>query len=306
MKLTSEIKIGITGVVTAVVIIWGINYLKGRNILSSTYTIVARYEQVDGLEPSANVMLKGFKIGTVEEVIFETEAEVPFTVVMEIEKTYPVSSTSVAEITSANLLGSKEINIIPVSGGNYLEDGDMISGGLSGDMITSLMEEVTPLITSIDAAVVKLDSTAAAVNRILNDPNVEKMIANLEEVSGSVRKQLSPRGDITATLSGLKDISTNLSAQNASIATSIRNLEQISTQVSNSALDSLINNLNDVAGNLRFMTGEMQQGTGSLGKLIYEDSLYQQIGMLITNLDSLITDVNENPKKYVSFSLIGK
>lgn len=306
MKFTSEIKIGITGVVTAVVIIWGINYLKGRNILSSTYTIVARYEQVDGLEPSANVTLKGFKIGTVEEVIFETEAEVPFTVVMEIEKSYPVSSTSVAEITSANLLGSKEINIIPVSGGNYLEDGDMISGELSGDMIASLMEEVTPLITSIDAAVVKLDSTAAAVNRILNDPNVERMIANLEEVSGSVRKQLSPRGDITATLSGLKEISTNLSAQNASIATSIRNLEQISTQVSNSALDSLINNLNDVAGNLRFMTSEMQQGTGSLGKLIYEDSLYQQIGMLIANLDSLITDVNENPKKYVSFSLIGK
>ena len=306
MKFTSEIKIGITGVVTAAVIIWGINYLKGRNILSSTYTIIAKYEQVDGLEPSANVMLKGFKIGTVEEVIFVTEAEVPFTVVMEIEKNYPVRNTSIAEITSANLLGSKEINIIPAAGGDYLENGDMISGKLSADMISSLMEEVTPMITSIDAAVVKLDSSAAAVNRILNDPNIERMVSNMEEVTGSVRKQLSPQGDITATLSGLREISTHLSAQNASIATSIRNLEQISTQVSNSALDSLINNLNDVAGNLRYMTGEMQQGTGSLGKLIYEDSLYQQIGKLLTNLDSLITDVNENPKKYVSFSLIGK
>jgi len=306
MKFTSEIKIGITGVVTAAVIIWGINYLKGRNILSSTYTIVAKYERVDGLESSANVMLKGFKIGTVEEVIFVTEAEVPFTVVMEIEKNYPVRNTSIAEITSANLLGSKEINIIPAAGGDYLENGDMISGKLSADMISSLMEEVTPMITSIDAAVVKLDSSAAAVNRILNDPNIERMVSNMEEVTGSVRKQLSPQGDITATLSGLREISTHLSAQNASIATSIRNLEQISTQVSNSALDSLINNLNDVAGNLRYMTGEMQQGTGSLGKLIYEDSLYQQIGKLLTNLDSLITDVNENPKKYVSFSLIGK
>ncbi|MDF1572595.1 MAG: MlaD family protein [Bacteroidales bacterium] len=306
MKFTSEIKIGITGVVTAAVIIWGINYLKGRNILDSTYTIVAKYERVDGLEPSANVMLKGFKIGTVEEVIFETEAEVPFTVVMEIEKSYPVRTTSVAEITSANLLGSKEINIIPAAGGDYLENGDMISGGLSGDRLSSLMEEVTSMIARIDAAVVKLDSVGAAVNRILNDPNVERMVANMEEVSGSVRKQLSPKGDITATLSGLREISTHLGAQNVSIATSIRNLEKISTQVSNSALDSLINNLNDVAGNLRFMTSEMQQGTSSLGKLIYDDSLYQQIGKLITNLDSLVTDVNENPKKYVSFSLIGK
>jgi phospholipid/cholesterol/gamma-HCH transport system substrate-binding protein len=306
MKLTSEVKIGITGVVTIAVIIWGINYLKGRNILKGTYTIIAQYEQVDGLEPSANVMLKGFKIGTVEEVIFETEAAVPFTVVMEIEKTYPVRSSGIAEITSANLLGSKEINILPGAEGDYLENGDVINSSRSGDMIASLMEEVGPVITSLDAAVVRLDSTAAAVNRILEDPAVDMTIGNLEEISGSLRRQLGPGGDITATLSALKEVSETLGAQHASIATTVRNLEQISTQVGESALDTLINNLNEVAGNLRFMTGEMQQGKGSLGKLIYEDSLYQQIGQLISDLDSLITDVNANPKKYVSFSLIGK
>lgn len=306
MKLTSEVKIGITGVVTIAVIIWGVNYLKGRNILKGTYTIVSKYEQVDGLEPSANVMLKGFKIGTVEEVIFETEAAAPFTVVMEIEKSYPLKSSGVAEITSANLLGSKEINILPGSDGDYLENGDVINGSRSVDMIASLMEEVGPVITSLDAAIVRLDSTAAAVNRILEDPAVGMTIGNLEEISGSLRSQLGPGGDVTATLTALKKISVNLSAQHASIATTISNLEHISTQVGESALDSLINNLNEVAGNLHFMTGEMVQGNGSLGKLIYEDSLYQQLGQLISDLDSLITDVNANPKKYVSFSLIGK
>jgi phospholipid/cholesterol/gamma-HCH transport system substrate-binding protein len=306
MKITSEIKIGITGVVTVVVIIWGINYLKGRNILNSTYTVLAKYDQVDGLEPSANVMLKGFKIGTVEEVIFETGAEVPFTVVMEIEKSYPVRATSVAEITNANLLGSKEIKILPAAEGSYLEDGDEISSSLSKDMIASLMEEVGPVITSLDAAIARIDSTAAALNRILEDPSVNKTIASLEEVSGSLRNQLAPRGDVTATLSGLRAISENLGAQHASISGTIQNLEQISNQVSNASLDSLINHLDEVAVNLRFMTGEMQQGNGSLGKLIYEDSLYRQIGSLISGLDSLVTDVNANPKKYVSFSLIGK
>lgn len=306
MKYTSEIKIGITGVVTFAVIFWGINYLKGRNILSSTYTLRAMYAQVDGLEPSADVMLKGFKIGTVEEVIFDTGAEVPFTVVMDIEKAYPVRSGSVAEIYSANLLGSKAIKIIPASVGDYLDDGEVIDSDLSGDMISSLLDEVAPLIRSIDSAVLTLDSTAATVNRLLNDPDVKQTIAHLEEVSGSMQDQFSPEGDLAGTLASLREITENISERNSSIASSIQHFEQISEQISNAALDSLIFNLNEVAGNLDGITGEMQQGSGSLGKLIFEDSLYQQIGRLIADLDSLVSDVNANPKKYVSFSLIGK
>ncbi len=305
MKYTSEIKIGITGLVTTAVIIWGINYLKGRNILESTYTLTAQYGQVDGLEPSANVMLKGFKIGTVEDVIFETEADVPFTVLMEIEKAYPIRAGSIAEIFSADLLGSKAINIVPAEGGNYLADGDQVSGQLADDMIGSVMDKVAPLISSIDAAVLTLDSTATTVNRILEDPNVKQTIAHLEEMSGAMRKQFSPGGDLAVTLASLRQISDTINAQNASIARSITNIEQITGQVSNTEIDSLIFNLGQVTGNLSELTGELNEGTGSLGKLVYEDSLYQQIGQLIADLDSLVTDINENPKKYVSFSLIG-
>lgn len=306
MKYASEVKIGLTGVVTVAVIIWGINYLKGRNILSSTYTLLARYEQVDGLEPSANVMLKGFKIGTVEEVRFDTEEEVPFTIVMEIEKNYPVRSGSIAEIYSANLLGSKAIKIVPSPEGEYLEDGGEIGGDLSGDMIASLLDEVTPLLQRIDAAVLTLDSTAATVNQLLNEPGVKATIAHLEEMSGSLRDQLASDGDLSGTLASLRAISENISDRNNSIARSIENFEQFSNQLSNAALDSLIINLNGVADNLDSLTGEMLLGSGSLGKLIYEDSIYEQIGRLIADLDSLVSDVNKNPKKYVSFSLIGK
>ncbi len=305
MKYTSEIKIGITGLVTIAVIIWGISYLKGRNILESTYTLHAHYEQVDGLEPSANVMLKGFKIGNVRDVIFETEAEVPFTVVMEIEKAYPIRAGSLAEIFSADLLGSKAINIVPAKTGDYVADGEQVKGRMAEDMISSIMEQVDPLIISIDAAVHTLDSTAATVNRILKDPNVEQTIAHFEEMSGAMRKQFSPGGDLAETLASLRQISDTINAQNASIARSIGNIEQITDQISNTEIDSLIYNLSRVTGNLNNLTGEMKEGTGSLGKLIYEDSLYQQIGQLIADLDSLVSDINENPKKYVSFSLIG-
>src|SRR6056297_3001925 len=135
MRISSEVKIGITGVVTVVVIIWGINFLKGRNVFSNNYSLIATYDQVDGLEPSAKVMMNGFKIGTVERIIFDTEAVVPFTLFMEIENEYRIRSNSVAEIYNADLLGSKAIKIIQSEEHRFLEEGDTLKSRLAGDIV---------------------------------------------------------------------------------------------------------------------------------------------------------------------------
>ena len=306
MKNTSEIKIGITGVITIIVMIWGVNYLKGRNILKSKYNLIVQYEQLDGLEASANVMTKGFKIGTVEKITFESEKEIPFNVLLEIEKDYKIPKGSRAEIYSSNLIGSKAVNIIPSDQAHNYEDGEVMSGSLSADMLSSLQDDLSPLIIAIRGAVMTLDSTAKYINEILNNPDIDEIVGNLEDVSGSVSYQLSDNGEFTATLKNLGAISDNIQSQNAAIARSIQNLDQVSGQIAGSDLDSLITHLNKVAGNLTDITDEMKNKNGSMGKLIYDDQLYIQINQLTASLDSLVSDINENPKKYVSFSLFGK
>lgn len=306
MTITGEAKIGITGIITVLVIIWGINFLKGRNVLSSNYILIATYDQVDGLEPSAKVMMNGFKIGTVDNILFDTEAGVPFTLFLEIEKKYRIRQGSKAKIFSADLLGSKAVQIEPSGEGAFLANEDTIYGDIAADMFSSLLDEVSPLLVNISAAVQTLDSTGTALNHILSDPAVRSMIRNLDRATGSLDDQLAESGNLAQTFENLKIISGGIGSQNESIKNTLASLESVSGKLEHADIDSLILHLNTVSSNLAGITSSMEQGKGTIGKLIYEDSLYMQLGQLISDLDSLVIDLNENPKKYVSFSLIGK
>jgi phospholipid/cholesterol/gamma-HCH transport system substrate-binding protein len=251
-------------------------------------------------------MMDGFKIGTVDRVLFDTEAEVPFTLYLEIENAYKIRKGSKAEIYSADLLGSKAVQINRSEKGTFLTNGDTIYGDVAADMFSSLIDEVSPLLVNMSGAVQKLDSTGTALNQLLNDPAVRSMIKNLNRATGSLEEQLAESGDLAKTFENLKIISEGIGSQNESIKNTISSLESISGKLEHAEIDSLILHLNTVSSNLAGITSSLEQGKGTLGKLIYEDSLHCQLGQLISDLDSLVIDLNENPKKYVSFSLIGK
>jgi phospholipid/cholesterol/gamma-HCH transport system substrate-binding protein len=306
MKIASEVKIGITGVLTVIVIIWGINYLKGVNILSSTYQLIATYDHIDGIEPSANVMLNGFKIGAVDKIIFESEKGIPFTLFMEIDKNYKIRSGSSAEIYSADLLGSKSIRILQSTQDGYVSDGDTLHSKISGDIISSLLDELSPLLRNLDNAVQTLDSTGASLNKLLNDPGIAQLISNMDQLSGSVKEQFSESGDLNRSLESMREFAESLSSQNESIRNTISNVENLTSKLNNGNIDSLLHHLNSLSENLAGITSGLKEGEGTAGKLLTEDSLYHLINQLVADLDSLIVDVNKNPKKYVSFSLFGK
>jgi len=306
MKYSGEIKAGITGLITIVVIIWGINYLKGRNIFSGKYTLYARYTHVDGLEPSANVLLEGYKIGTVDEVFFDMDKEVPFTVSFEIEKKYRIRKGSTAEIFSADLLGTKAVRILEAERTGIVESGDTLKSMRSEDMLSGILNDVSPLLASLNRTVIRLDSTGAEINSILRDPRVDAMIDDLGSASGSLKKQLTPGGDLGKSLASLEEITGNLEKQNESVRTIITNLASLSDKLDDAGLDSLIRHLDVVSKDLALITTSVGKGEGTAGKLIFQDSLFNEITNLVTDLDSLVTDVKNNPKKYINVSLIGR
>lgn len=306
MKYKSEVRIGITGIITLLVIIWGVNYLKGQNLIKSNYKLVAMYNQAEGLESSAGVLLNGFKIGTVSEVRYDTEKQVPVTVYMEVENRYKLPKGSIAQIFSADLLGSRAIKIISGNSEITLQNGDTLAGSIENDLFSTLLDEIDPLSDGITSAVNTLDSAASALNSLLRNPSVSMMINNMEEISSSLKKSVAESGDLGKALESIKNISGKLEDQLVSIENSIKNFESISGDMKDANLDSLILSMNQTATALASISGAIQKGEGTIGKLVYEDSIYNQINLLVTDLDSLINDITSNPKKYVHFSLIGR
>lgn len=304
MKYKSELKIGITGILTIIVIIWGISFLKGQNILSTKYQLLANYTEVDGLETSAAVILHGYKIGNVRDINFETEEKLPFTVTMEIEKKYKIRKESIAEIFSADLLGTKSIKIVPSANIAYYHSGDTMLSNVSTDMLSSLLEDIEPLTQNLNSTILTLDSVSAAINELIRDPSMNLLVHHLKNISGAMDTKLANGGDISEALKNLKAISESIKKQMPLIESSIANLKNVSVDLNASNIDSLVHELTRTASNFTEITNAIESKNGSIGKLIYEDSIYQQLNFLFSDLDSLIKDINSNPKKYVHFSLI--
>lgn len=306
MRISSEVKTGLIGVATILVIIWGVNFLKGRNILSSKANYYARYDHIQGLEPSANVMMKGYKVGTVERIDFDPTDSPAFTITLEIEKDFPVSTGSVAEIFNSDLLGTKAVRISPAISPAHHSYGDTLRSGLEPDMLSALVDEMGPAITEIRRLAITLDSAGHSLHRLLKDESLEATLANLEHASGKLSDELSEQGNLAKSLDNIGSITDGIRARNQEIETTLNNLGQISNRLNNSSLDSTMHHLATLSARLGRTMESIESGQGSLGKLIYSDSLYDQISRLSENLDSLVQDIRMHPEDYVRISVFGK
>ncbi len=306
MKITSEVKIGAIGIVTAAVIFWGIHFLLGKNILLNKNIYYVTYDLVDGLESAAPVVMQGYRIGIVNDVYFDPESSPPFIVTIEIEKRYRIKYGSVAEIFSSDLLGSKAIAINSSDSDIYHSEKDTLLSDLIPDMLATVMNELTPIIKNIDNLTHTLDSVGISLNQILNDPGTLEIINNINKVSGSISESLSDDGKLGITFENLSSITTSLKNQNEAITATINNLHSLSSDFKNANMDSILNNLASVTLSLNNISSQIESGEGTVGKLLYNDSLYDHISSLSADLDSLILDINNHPEKYVRFSLFGK
>ncbi len=306
MKISSEIKIGLVGIVALVFVIWGVKYLQGTNILDSKLRYYASYENVNGLEPGTPVLMKGYKVGDVAEIKFYPELSPSFAVAIDIEKKYMIGIGSIAEIFAVDYLGSKAIRIISSGKENYHIANDTLASAVIPDMLSSVMEDISPVLQNVNKLSSTLDSVGINLNAILNDPSTLGTIKDLNKVAVSLKTSLSEDGNITASLDNLSEITANLRNQNEEIAATIANLHSVSNDFNTADIDSILNNFDLISQNLKNITQQIESGEGTMGKLIYNDSLYDHISSLSADLDSLIIDIIDHPEKYVRFSVFGK
>ena len=306
MKLSRELKIGIVAVITLAFLIWGVNFLKGIDIFKSSDTYYSMYDNIDGLIESGIVYLRGFKIGNVSEIKFDSHGSGKIVVKYSIKERVKIPENSFFLIYSSSMVsGIKDIKLILGDGNKYFQSGDTVPG----DLDRGLEAIIDPIREQTMGTISKIDTIIGSLAQILNGEKVaeiQKTIGHIDNVSESLDRSLSEGGALDKSFDNLASITENLKQSNEELKEIISNFRDVSDSISNSQLKSAIENANATLQSTSQMLARVEAGEGTLGKLVNNDSLYLNLKNVTKSLDLLLNDLREHPKRYVHFSLFGK
>ena len=300
--MRKELKIGIFAVVVLVASFFLLNYLRGKDLFNREVQIVAQYEDVQGLVASAPVFIKGYKAGKVAEVENDTEKAV-FNVTCSVLKDFPITDDSQVAIYSIDIMGSKGVKLILGTSGVLIEDGDTLSGIIEAGLMDGLAESLSPLLSKVSTTIDSLGTTVSGVNKLLSDTNtssisrtlnnLETAVANVKELSNTVKGK---SGEINDLLENLSGFSTSLSGIASKADTTFTDINKIVASVSETDINGVVTSLKELLDNVN-------DPDGSIGKLFTDDSVYNSVDSLLSDINSLVRKIQENPKKYLKISV---
>ena len=284
--------------------VFSYNYLKGINLFEKTRTFKIVYTKVDGLSPSNPVTLNGYKIGKVQKINFNPNDTKELIVDVVIENDVKFSKTSKAELYETGLIGGKAIAIIPDYDNNVIaKSGDYLIGVVKPGL-TDLVNQIMPQIQlQLEAVMKKAEIVLSNVNSLFDEKTKESLKSSIDEF-GSLTNSLS---ETSANINDfIKDNSPNLTTTIDNLNETSLKIKDISSSMSEVDLNLILANLDSTISNLNKVTHKLNQGEGTLGKLLYDDGLFKNLDDATKNLEELIEDIKLNPKRYVHFSIFGK
>lgn len=305
MKYGREIKIGILLTVAIAAGLWGVNYLKGSEMFSSNIYVTVQYDNVSGLVESNGVLLNGYKIGQVYKRRFLPDNSGKIEVTLEIKKSIFVSEDALATIINSDLLGGKAVQIDLGTSKNPVKDDGVLRGALQpglGDQIAPFKDKASNLIGSVD-------SLSHNLNVVFNRENqlaMAQSIKNLEAITKNFNELSKSNGSLALALANIKSITDNIKNQNKKVEEAIGNLNNLTKQLSESKLTETINNLEKTSQELNAVLAKLNRSEGTAGKLLHDDKLYKNLEAATADLDKLLIDLKQNPKRYVQVSVFGR
>ena len=310
MKIKNETKVGILAAFSIALLIIGYNFLKGNAIFSNETVLYARYSRVDGLAVSKPILINGFQIGRVDALKLQPDGYI--VAKLNINGDYQIPTNSIARLESTDLLGSKAIIMELGNSKVFAQEGDTLNANVE----KNLMEAVQPVQKKAELIIDKMDSILTSVNSIMNpqfQENVNKSfssiastLSSLEATSKKVDKLVGSEGSrVSAIMANIESISNNLKNNNAKINGILNNLHTVSDQVAAANFKQTLDNANQAIAELQGVVKKVNSGEGSLGLLVNDREMYDNLNNASKNLDNLMIDLKENPKRYVHFSVFG-
>lgn len=302
MKFKKELKIGIFVVVVLVASFFVINYLRGRDLFNREIEVVSYFETVDGLAESAPVTIKGYKAGKVTAVEY-LSGEGNFKVVCSVLKEFEIPSDSRMTIYATDIMGSKGVKIDLGKSEQMISDGQTIEPAFEAGLLDGLASQVTPLLQKVNNTIDSLTVTVSGINALLSEANQTSISNTLVHLERTMK-------DVSAVAASIEGRSDDLNAFITNLSTLSAKLNSIVEKV-----DGTVDGVNDVIGEIHeadlegvvesfhSLLKNINDPDGTIGKLLVDGSVYDSLDALLTDVDSLVRKIEENPKKYMKLSV---
>ena len=308
MKLSSEVKIGIIAVLAIAVTYWGLNYLKGRNVLKSFDEYTVFYNDITGLEVNSIIYISGYRIGQVNDIYFNKDKQGELVVKLGIKDGYNIPLNSVAALISADIMGTKAISIQLSDNKDFYEPGDTMISYIKPGLTDMLEEEILPIKDKAGELLTAIDTFIINLNYIFDEETAYDLKTSIKELgnaSEEINSMLQEDGKLNKMISDIQSITANIRNHNDEIALALGNIASISDSIAQSELKSVINNTNETLKYSHSILKKIDSGEGTIGMLVNNDSLYRNLETTSADLDKLLNDLQENPKKYINVSVFG-
>ena len=303
MTLSKEIKAAIFVLTTIFLFIFGFNFLKGSSLLDKQKTIYAVYDEVDGLLVGANVMINGLSIGNVTDLDFLPNST-KIVVTLKVKDKINFSSNSSATIYETGVLGGLAIAIEPIfQKGMVVKSGDTLNSNIRPGLTELINRQIEPLQRKLESTLTSVDSIFSGASYVLNKETQNDIKESLNTLTSAVKAINNSSLIIEKTLTE-KNTQINNSIDNIESITT--NLSNVSKELNNFGIAGVLSNLEKSVDGINLIVTNLNSENSSLGKLISNDDVYENLNLSIENLNLLINDIKTNPKKYVHFSVFGR
>jgi phospholipid/cholesterol/gamma-HCH transport system substrate-binding protein len=309
-KMSNEVKVGATALLTILVFVWLFNFLKGKDFLKSTAVYYTIYDKVGGLAESSPVEINGYKVGVVRSLDFIDATSGKLLVVFSVKKNFKLPKNTIAEIVPVSLLGGMKVQFVYGKGPGTYKEGDTIPGRLAESLIDKIDTEILPVKEKLSNLIVVLDSVIASVDEIM-DPEFKRefkeTVAHLNNTTASLDKVLgSKEKELAAIVDNINKFTSMLADNSGKMNKTFTNLETMSDSLKASDISAAVSNLKASLEKASKLMENLNQGKGSAGQFLTNDTLYANLSGSLESLNLLLKDMKANPKRYVHFSIFGK
>lgn len=302
MRISREVKTGILAICAILLVIFGYSYLQGTNLLKENRTFFVKYNNVEGLAKSAPVTINGLVVGKVVDIDFENKQGglvVEFTV----ENDFDFSDNSLVRIYSSGLIGGKSLGVFPDYSGSPVKSGDTLPGEIEQGMLDAVTARLGPLEQKVNTTLSTLDTLLLSFNQVLN-PRTQ---ANLEETLATLNTTTKYFRSISKNMDELLDGNkAQISATITNLNATSKNFEKLSDSLAQINAGEMIKEMEAVTQKLNSIVTSIDNGEGSVGKLLKDEKMYDNLEGASRQLEELLEDMKLHPKRYVHFSLFGK
>jgi phospholipid/cholesterol/gamma-HCH transport system substrate-binding protein len=300
--MNKELKIGFVGIVSIILLFLGVSYLKGLNILDSSREFYAIYNNIGGLKVGSPVLVNGYQVGMVSQVDLVDNVNQSLVVKISIDKDFDIPVNSVSKIVNQDLMGSKGINLVLGDDAALAESGDTLFGGVGGSFQDEVSAQILPLKVKTEELIGSIDSVMVIITAVLNKDareNLSNSLQSLDQTFALMSQTMTKVDQIVdQNDERISSIIKNLEANNNEITNILKNFSDISDAIAKSNIQDLLTSLGEASK-------KINNSQGSFGMLINDEDLYLNLESSSKELELLIKDIKENPKRYLGFSVLG-